>query len=148
MSDEIAPLLNRLATFLLAQTQQDPAAGAKFGPPAILLLQLADVVDDRTSSYLAQAETILAIVGDVRFLMPPAAAAELSAMLPPPPAAPEDFHTRRLGEYLERLKAALIVAHAWLETAGAAGREEIIDRIWDYLCRLAKHESRLIPPMW
>lgn len=148
MSDEIAPVLERMAAFLLAQLQQDPASAGKFMPPVILLRQLADIVDDRASSYLAQAETIRAIVEDTCRLMPAAEAADLSAMIPPPPAVPADFHARRLGEYLEGLRAALIVAHTWLETAEAPGRDRLIARIWDYLYPLAKHESRLLPSMW
>lgn len=148
MNDEIAPVLNQMAAFLLAQAQQGAGDGAKFWPPAILLQQLADIVDDRTSSCLAQAATIRGIVDDARRLMPPSVAADLAAMMPPPPAAPDDFHARRLGEYVDELNTALIVAHSWLETCDAAGRKEIIARIWDYLEPLAKRESRLIPNMW
>lgn len=148
MSDEIAPVLNQVAAFLFVQAEQDPAASGKFGPAAVLLLQLADSVDGRASSHLAQAETIRAILEDTQRIMPPAAADELAALVPPPPTAAEDFHARQLGAYLEGMKAVLIAAHAWLETSGTAGREMIIERIWDYLHQLAKHEGRLISPMW
>lgn len=148
MNDEIAPILNEMSAFLLASAQQDPAGGAKFWAPAILLQQLADIVDDRASSCLAQAATIRGIIDDTCSLMPPSAAADLAAMIPAPPTAPGDFQARRLGEYLDKLNAALIVAHSWLETCDMPGGKKVIARIWDYLEPLAKHESRLVPRMW
>lgn len=148
MSGEIAPVLNRMAAFLLEQVQEDTVAGGKFLPSAMLLRQLADSIDDRASSCLAQAQLIRSIVNDASRLMPPTLAGELGAMVPPPPVVPEDFHARSLDAYLEQLKTALIATHTWLETCDAPESEEIIARIWDYLHAQAERESRLIPPMW
>lgn len=148
MSGEIGPILNEMSAFLLAQAERDGADSAKFWPMAAVLRQLADIVDDRAASCLAQAATIREIVEDTRRLMMPAASAGLAALVPPPPAAPEDFHARRLGEYLEGLNAALIAAHSWLETSDAVEAKPLICRIWEHLEPLAKRESRLIPHLW
>lgn len=148
MTGQFESALHQAAEVLFKQIAEYPQIAPKVGPVAMFLEHIAGDVDVHVASRLKEANRIKGILNKAAEIAPGAATAAWKDVIGLAPTSPDDYASKALDAYLGRLKAALIEVHAWIETADVPARQELLDEIWEYLSDQAKHESRVVPPMW
>jgi len=142
------PPLQHALGIVIAQMDGKVAPSNPLFPVMLLLRQLAEDVDDYTTDCLRQADAIRQLVRATAAMMPAETAVRLEQAVAWQPVAPQDFHATSLARWLSGLRCALIDAHAWLESADIAGRDELLNEIWSFLEARVAHESRQVGQMW